>query len=377
MKIRLVIDRLLWGLLVAGWVGLAVAADPAAKPTTPAQSPVAGKGGPAGPPAVTVAQVTRRAVPVELKTVGAVQAVVTVNVRSRIDGEVTALHFREGEAVRRDDPLFSLDARAAAIQLRQTEAVLARDRAALANARREVTRLSSLAANQVSSRQQLDKATTEAEMLEAAVRADEAQVANAGLQLSFTEIRSPLTGQAGAVTLYPGNMVRVADATPLVTIHQLHPIQVAFAVPQIHLPALRQGRAALAAAVTIPGDGATPVRGQVTFMANAVDPATGAIQLKAELPNEERRLWPGQLVDVVLTLRLDAEALVAPAPAVLNGQRGTYVYVVGEGAVVQPRPVRVDRVWEGMAVIAEGLKEGEQVVTDGQFRLAPGAKVAR
>ncbi|MBF0128267.1 MAG: efflux RND transporter periplasmic adaptor subunit [Magnetococcales bacterium] len=333
-----------------------------------------GKGTPLPPPAVKVATAQRRAVPVEVRTIGHVKAPATVAIRPRLDAEIVGVFVADGAMVKEGDRLFALDAREVENRLKLAQANLARDRAALVNARRLLERQTRLASSEVSSPQNLDKAKADLEMLEASIVADEAQLDSARLQRSYTELRSPLAGRVGAVSLQKGNIARTGEATPLLVIHQMQPIHVSFALPQLHLPALRSATEALPVAVTIPGDGRPAVLGKLAFINHEVSRETGTVTLEGVFANGDERLWPGQLVDVTLVLRTDPQALVVPTEAVSSGQNGPYVFVV-ESEVATPRPVRLDRVHDGLAVIGDGLREGETVVIDGQFRLTGGMKV--
>jgi multidrug efflux system membrane fusion protein len=337
---------------------------------------------PAGPPRdtavpVAVATVIQGNVPVEIRAVGTVQAESIVTIRSRVDGEIVQTHFREGDTVKAGQPLFTIDDRSARASVALAEAALVRSKASLAGARRELDRYTSLADKGAASRQKLDDATTQAQLADAAVKVDEATVANARLQLSYTRIASPIDGRAGAMTLPRGNIARAGDSSPLVVLNQVRPIKIAFSIPQNDLPALRArySAASLAVDVAIPGDSSNPVTGKLAFIDNTVDVTTGTIGLKATFPNEDDRLWPGQLVNITLKLRDDPSAIQVPAPAVQSGQNGTYVFVVKPDRTVEVRPVAISRTMGEIIVVSSGLSSGDVVVVDGQFRLAPGSKV--
>jgi multidrug efflux system membrane fusion protein len=328
------------------------------------------------PVPVVAAPVVRKAVPVRIETIGSVQTLASVAIKSRIDGQIVAAHFREGQDVKEGDVLFTLDSRAAEAQLRQAEAQLARDRAQLANARREVERQAELAAKNFASSQKYDEVRTTAQALEATVRAGEAVVENLKVQLSYYTIVSPISGRTGAVALKPGSTVKANDTGALVTINQIDPIYVAFSVPQRDLAEVREAmRQHPLEAVVQPLGDAKPVKGELAFVDNAIDIATGTITLKAVFANEAERLWPGQFVNVTLTLRVESGALTVPAPAIQSGQTGPYVYVVRPDRTAEPREVVVQRQAGEEAVIASGLDEGEQVVVDGQLRLTKGTPV--
>jgi multidrug efflux system membrane fusion protein len=326
---------------------------------------------------VSVANVIAKPVPVEFGTIGTVTAYATVAVKSRIDGEIMEAHLKDGQEVKAGDLLFSIDNRTIRTQLEQVQANLARDKALLLSAQREVERQTSLVKKNFASKQAMDQATASADSLQATVVADQTAIDAANVQLSYTEIRSPIDGRAGAVNLPRGNMVKANDTGSLVVLNQLRPIYVAFALPQGELPRVRQAMAAgpLSVSTTIPGDDGPPLAGDLTFVDNAVDSSTGTIQLRATFDNAATRLWPGQFVNVTLTLRTDPAALVVPDAAVQHGQNGAYVFVVGPDSTVDMRPVVVDRSVAGESVIASGVAVGDSVVVEGQLRLAPGMKV--
>lgn len=327
---------------------------------------------------VVVALVQNASVPLEVDAVGAVQAVATVAIRPRIDGMVESLHFREGDVVAAGDRLFSLDSRGPEIQVRQAEATQARDQASLANARRERDRYQQLVSQNAAARQKLEETMTAAAELEATVRADEAAVANARLQLGYTQIEAPIAGRTGAIAAYKGTLVKAAEGTAMVVIRQTRPIDVLFSLPQKTLASLRAAKALgpVAVTVTVPGDSGGPIKGVLAFIDNAADTATGTIAAKATFTNDDERLWPGQTVSVSVTLRVDENAVVVPAQAVILGQSGANAFVFKpDESTVEMRPVVLGRTWNGLGLVESGLAVGEQVVVDGQFRLTPGAKV--
>jgi multidrug efflux system membrane fusion protein len=336
---------------------------------------------PAAPPVVEavpvrIGQVVRKAVPLEIRNVGTVQPYTAVAVRALVGGEILQVHFKEGQDVARGDPLFSIDPRPYDAALAQAEAALARDRAQAANAEADAKRYEELVAKDYVTRQQYDAVLANFKALGATVRADEAAVERARLDLSYCSIRSPIDGRTGAVMVQTGNLVKPNDAT-LVSINQVVPIYVAFAVPERELDEIRrrqaQGRLAVVAQDAATG---RPIsKGELTFVDNTVDRATGTIGLKATFANQDRVLWPGEFVNAVLTLATEANAVVAPVSAIQNGQQGTYAYVVKPDQTVESRPVTVVRNAGDGAVIGKGLAPGETVVTDGQLRLSPGAKI--
>jgi multidrug efflux system membrane fusion protein len=324
-----------------------------------------------------VANVVAKPVPVEFGTIGTVTAYATVAVKSRIDGEIMEAHLKDGQEVKAGDLLFSIDNRTIRTQLEQARANLARDKALLLSAQREVERQTSLVKKNFASKQVVDQANASADSLQATVEADQAAVDAANVQLTYTEIRAPIDGRAGVVNLPRGNMVKANDTGSLVVLNQLRPIYVAFALPQGDLPRVRQAMAAapLTVSTTIPGDSGPPLAGDLTFVDNAVDSTTGTIQLRATFDNAETRLWPGQFVNVTLTLRVDAAAIVVPDAAVQHGQDGAYVFVVRPDSTVEMRSVVVDRSVAGESVITSGLAAGDVAVVEGQLRLTPGMRV--
>jgi len=325
---------------------------------------------------VRVGTVQQKAVPLQVRNVGSVQAYTAVAIRAQVTGEIMQVHFREGQDVRKGDPLFSIDPRQYQAALAQAQAALARDRAQWANAEADVKRYEGLVKKDYVTRQQYDSIRTNVEAIGATVRADEASVDRAKLDLGYCSIRSPIDGRTGSVMIQVGNVVKANDV-PLVAINQVVPIYVAFSVPERELPEIRRRQAmgSLAVDAQEPAMGQPIARGQLTFVDNTVDRATGTIALKATFANADRVLWPGEFVDAVLTLSVDPRAIVAPPGAVQNGQQGTYAYVVKADATVESRPVKVARNAADGIVIEQGLSAGERVVTDGQLRLSPGAKV--
>ena len=342
-----------------------------------APTDVAAAGQPAQSPAVAVATVVSKPVPVEFGTIGTVTAYATVALKSRIDGEIMEVHLQDGQDVKAGDLLFTIDSRTIRAQLEQVQANLAHDQALLVSAQREVERQNSLVKKNFASKQAVDQAKASADSLTASVQADQAAVDAAKVQLSYTEIRAPIDGRAGVVNLPRGNMVKANDSGSLVVLNQLRPVYVAFALPQGELPRVRQAMAAgpLTVSTTIPGDSGGPLAGDLTFVDNAVDSTTGTIQLRATFDNAETRLWPGQFVNVTLTLRVEQAAIVVPDAAVQHGQNGAYVFVVRPDSTVEMRSVVVDRSVAGESVITSGLAAGESAVVEGQLRLTPGMQV--
>jgi membrane fusion protein, multidrug efflux system len=319
--------------------------------------------------------------PIQVNAIGTVQSMATVIIKSRVDGQIADLHFEEGQDVKEGDLLFTLDNRAFQAQVAQAEAILQRDRAQLERAQLELKRQTELAGRGVASAQKLEDAQMAEKVLQAAIRANEAAAENARVTLSYTTIRSPITGRTGSVILKRGNVVKSNDTTtnavPLVTITQLRPIYVSFTIPERHLPGIRAAvtdSERLPVVVTMPNQ-PEPITGTLTFVDNQVDAATGTIPLKATFANNDIRLWPGQFVNVNLTLGIQAHAVVVPSPTIQIGQNGPYVFVIKDDSTVELRLVRVDRTVGNRTVVASGLNAGERVVVDGQLRLNNGTRV--
>ena len=388
----------------------------------------------AAPPAVPVgvATVEEKPMPVQVGAVGNVQAITTVGVKSQVAGQIMQVHFTEGREVKRGDLLFTIDPRPfeAALQqaqanvgkdtaqLRQMEAALAqrqaeitqaqanleRDQAQGENARVQEGRYKDLVQRELVAREQYDqyrtnlaalRATVQAdraalenakasaraaeaqiENARAAIKADEAMLESAKLQLAYTQIRSPMGGRTGNLLVQAGNVIKASEDNPMVVIAQVHPIYVSFSVPERHLAAIKKYRAegTLKVEAVAADTGQRAVVGALTFLNNTVDPTTGTIQLKATFPNADNALWPGQFVDVALTLTIE-NAVVVPSQAVQAGQRGPFVFVVKPDLTVESRSVKTGRRLAREIVIEQGVKPGERIVTDGQLRLVPGARV--
>jgi multidrug efflux system membrane fusion protein len=335
---------------------------------------------PASQPVVADVAVEMSA-PIQVTAIGSVQSIATVMIKSRMDGQIAQVHFKEGQEVKEGDLLFTLDDRALRAQLAQSEAALERDRASLERAKSEVARQSGLATRGVASAQKFEDVETSLAVLGATVRAAEAAVENTRVSLSYARILAPINGRTGSIALKKGNLVKATELSssiPLVTITQIRPIYVTFTVPERHLADLRAAAAegSLPVVATIPSQPKTPITGTLVFVDNQVDVATGSITLKAEFANDDTRLWPGQFVNVTLTLGVQANAVAVPSAAIQIGQSGPYVFVVGPDSTVELRLVRVSRAVNNRSVIAEGLVAGDRVVVDGQLRLANGTRVA-
>lgn len=315
--------------------------------------------------------------PVQLLAIGSVEAYSTVSVKTQVTGELIGVHFQEGKDVRKGDLLFTLDKRPFQAELTKQEANLERDAAQAKLAHLDADRSAGLYQEGVTSKQQYDQAQSNADVLDAAVRADKAAVENAKVQLIYCTIYSPISGQTGTLMIHQGNMIKANDTPFLVNINQVKPIRVAFTVPEQFLGDIKRFSAAgqLPVQAAIQGD-PRPANGTLSFIDNTVDPATGTIKLKGEFANTDRRLWPGQFVNVTLVLHTQPNAVVVPTQAIQNGQQGQFVFVIKSDMSVETRPITVNRTSGGQAIVDAGLAVGERVVTDGQLRLVPGSKVS-
>ncbi len=360
----------------AGWLWSGFGSD-IARSSPDARAARRGGGAPAVP--VVAAPVVEKAMPFQVEAIGTVQTIASVVIRARVDTQIMKVLFKEGDAVKAGDVLFELDKRAIEAQIAQSEAQLARDKAQLANAKRDVERYTTLLQRDYASRAQTDKARTDEQSLDATVKADEAGLNNLRVQSTYYTIRAPISGRTGTVNLKEGNVVKgndTATASTLVTLNQMDPIYVAFSVPQQILVELRDAQKAgpVRVEATVPNT-TTRVRGEIAFVDNTIDIASGTITIKATMPNADEKLWPGQFVNVILTLRVDPDVLVIPSPSIQIGQNGNYVFVIKPDQTVEPRPVKVARTVGLEAVVSDGLKAGEKVVVDGQLRLTNGTRV--
>ncbi len=327
---------------------------------------------------VSVAAVEQRTMPVRLAAIGNVDPFNTVAVKARVDGQIVAVNFREGQAVRKDEVLFRLDSRPFEAALHQAEANLARDRANRDHADMQERRYEELLRKNFVSKDAYAQYRTNAETAAASLKASEAAVETARLNLQYCTIRSPIDGYVGRIMLQLGNMVKANDTNPLVVINQVRPVYVTFAVPEQRLAEIRRymARGPLEVVVTTPDARHAPLdTGRLVFIDNAVDPSTGTIKLRAQFDNRDLALWPGQFVNVSLKLYDQADALVVPSLALQTGPQGEFVYVLRPDATAEVRKVTIARTEGDLAVVAEGLAKGEKVITRGQLRLAPGVKV--
>jgi len=325
---------------------------------------------------VKVGDVKQQNVPVQVQAIGNVEAYNSVSVKALVGGEIIDVHFKEGQDVHQGNLLFQIDPRPYEAALKQAEGALARDIAQAKNAEEQAKRYEILVQKDYVSKDQYDQLRANAEALSAAVEADKANVENARLQLAYCTIKSPIDGRMGSVLMNKGNVVKANDAS-MATINKITPIYVTFSVPEQNLSDIKKYSAGggLKVEAIIPGEEKKPVQGVLTFINNAVDTATGTIQLKGTFENKDRRLWPGQFVNVVLTLTMQGNAVVMPTAALQAGQQGQYVFVVKPDSTVESRPVVVARTFGDLAVIASGVTQGEKVVTDGQLQLIPGTRI--
>jgi membrane fusion protein, multidrug efflux system len=361
-----------------------------------------GRGGGGGPVPVVTAKVVQKAVPVNIPAVGTVEATATVQVRAQVTGQLSAVRFSEGQDVRKGQPLFGIDPRPFQTALAQAEAVLARDTATAKNMAAQQARYEDLYKRGLIPRDQYETQTANATASQATLEADRAAVETARLNLQYTNIVAPIAGRTGSLGVHEGDLVRANDTLPMVVINQLSPIYVTFSVPGRYLPDIRRYQAQRKLALhargqpslppgaqppppssmspdtaTVGGTPSTPPEsGKVTFIDNAIDPTTGTIKLKGTFDNGDHALWPGLFVQVTLELSTDPDAIVVPAAAVQASQSGQYVYVIKQDRTAELRPVTVERQQGDDIVIAQGVAAGEEVVTDGQLRLTPGAHVS-
>ncbi|MGD0885462.1 MAG: efflux RND transporter periplasmic adaptor subunit [Thermodesulfovibrionales bacterium] len=339
-------------------------------------------GGKKAPPikeavSVSAATVIQKAVPVQIRAIGNVEAYSTVGVKSQIGGELARVDFREGQDVNKGDLLFIIDPRPYEAALQQADANLAKDMAQLENAREEVRRYAELVKKGYVAQEQYDQIRTNSASLDATVNADKAASENARLQVKYCYIYSPITGRLGSLMSNQGNLIKANADTAMVVINQVQPIYVTFSVPEENLADIKKYMAAgkVPVQAVIGNDAGHPEEGVLSFVDNAVDVTTGTIKLKATFVNKDKRLWPGQFVNAITTLTSQPNAIVVPSQALQTGQEGQYVFVIKSDLTVESRPVVPSRTVEGETVVGKGLQPGEQVVTDGQLRLVPGTKI--
>src|SRR5262245_47393365 len=361
-------------------------------------SPRAQSGPPVFPPVpVTTGQAVEETVPIQIRSVGTAEPYSTVEVKSQVAGPLMNVNFAEGANVNRGDLLFEIDPRPFQEALRQAEAALAKDQAQLRvaeanlarsqaqlkNAKADATRFEQLSKEGISTRQQEDQIRTAAEVAEHSMRGDEAAIESiraaveqAKLNLAYCQIRAPISGRAGNLLVHAGNLVKANGDNPMIVLNQIKPVFVGFGVPERYLSAILKlhSRRRLVVTAVAEKDG-MPSTGTLSVIDNTVDPNTGTIRLKAVFDNTDGRVWPGQFLNVVLTLDTQT-ATVIPSEAVQVGQQGSFVYAVKADQTVEPRPISVGQTISGKVIIEKGVTVGETIVTDGQSRLFPGAKIS-
>jgi len=332
------------------------------------------KGRPPAP--VITAIASQQDVPLQLRAIGTMEASESVTIRTQISGEITKVAFREGQDVQKGALLFQLDPRVYQAAIRKAEATLARDRVILTNARKDFERYSQLVKDGIVTQEQAEGYRTRAESAAADLSSDQAAVDSAREQLAYCTITAPIGGRLGVLAVDRGNVVKANDIA-LVTINKLTPIHAGFTIPEKNLPEIQQRLTGgkLAVEAEVPGGTGVTEKGFVSFFDNTVDPATGTIRLKAAFDNTKKQLWPGQFVNLTITLAIKKNAVVVPGQAVQTGQKGQYVFVVKPDLTAEIRPVVSGPAARGMTTIESGLKPGEQVVIDGQMRVVPGGKV--
>jgi len=332
-----------------------------------------------GPPAVpvTTASVVTKTVPVRISAIGNVEPYTTVALKARVDGQIVSVHFKEGDEVRQGSVLFEIDPRAFASSLKQAQANLLKDRALLDRASEQEKRYKDLLAKNFISPDAYGQVRTNEATAEATVAADQAAIESARLSLEYCTIRSPITGYAGRIQIQQGNLVKANDVNPLVTINQVVPVTTSFSVPEQNIADIRKYQAAgeLKVQATFPNAAHAPVAGKLSFLDNTADTTTGTIKLKAEFPNTDKALWPGQFVNIVMTLYEQRNAVVTPSASVQSGPNGQYVFVVKADQTVELRNIKIARAEGDDTIVASGLQPGDQVVINGQLRLAPGTRV--
>ena len=362
------IARAAHAAMIAGCMSFFFAASGCAKKT---EKP---KGRP--PALVVTAAASQQDVPIQLRAIGTMEASESVTIRTQLSGELIKVAFREGQEVQKGSLLFQLDPRSYQALIRKAEAILARDRVIMVNARRDYERYSQLVKDGIVTHEQAEGYRTKAESAAADVDSDQAALDNAREQLAYCTITAPISGCMGVLAVDRGNVVKAND-TVLVTINKVNPIHASFTIPEKELPEIKRHMAAgkVMVEAEVPGGAGIKEKGVVSFFDNTVDPATGTIRLKATFENAKKQLWPGQFVNLSITMAVKNNAVVVPSQAVQTGQKGQFVFVVRQDATAEIRPIVTGPVSGGITVIEKGLQSGEQVVIDGQMRVVPGGKV--
>jgi multidrug efflux system membrane fusion protein len=360
--------RVVQAAMMAGCMSFLLAAAGCAKK---AEKP---KGRP--PALVVTAAASQQDVPVQLKAIGTMEASESVTIRTQISGELIKVAFREGQDVQKGALLFQLDPRVYQATIRKAEATVARDRVVVANARKDYERYSQLVKDGIVTQEQAEGYRTRAESAAADLAANQASLDNAREQLAYATITAPISGRMGILAVDRGNVVKAND-TVLVTINKLTPIHATFTIPEKELPEIKRhlGSGKLVVEAEVPGSTGIKEKGVVAFLDNTVDPTTGTIRLKAAFDNSKKQLWPGQFVNLSITLAVKLNAVVVPSQAIQTGQKGQYVFVVKPDSTAEIRPVVSGPATKGVTVVETGLQKGEQVVIDGQMRVVPGGKV--
>jgi membrane fusion protein, multidrug efflux system len=355
----------------------AAAAGCSGEAQTPAKAKAGAAGAQQGAVPITATVVEKKSVPIEIRVIGTVAPYSTVAVHAQVTGELTSVDFKEGDDVKKGQVLFTLDRRPLEAAVQQAQANLAKDQAGAVNADAQAARYRDLLQRGIATHEQVDQIISNAAAMKATVAADRAALDSAQVQLQYATITAPLSGRTGALMVHAGNLVRANDTTPLVVINQVTPIFVAFAIPEAQLTEFKRYLAAgtLHVEAQLPNAQGPGAEGKVTFVDNAVDPTTGTITIKGTFPNTDRRLWPGQFVNVVTRLTTEQNATVIPSAAVQSGPQGQYVFIVKPDHTADMRPVTVERTRGDESVIAKGVTPGETVVTDGQLRLVAGSHV--
>jgi multidrug efflux system membrane fusion protein len=341
------------------------------------QVQMAGSSGGRPPAPVVVASVEQRDIPVQIQAIGNVEAYQTVQIRSQVNGQIQKIFFKEGEDVRQGQPLFQLDKRPFQADLEKAIGQMKHDQAQAENSGIQAERYSGLEKQGIVSHEQAEQLRAQAKADASAVEAGKAAVEAARVQLQYTDIVAPINARAGVLMINLGNLVKANDTPYLVQLNQVTPIYVTFSVPEAHLDRVRHrfSSGQLKVLAYPKGQSDNPAEGRLTFIDNGVDTTTGMFKLKATYQNKDRRLWPGEFVDIALVLSTQKNAVVVPTKAIQTGQQGEYVYVVREDSTAEARPVKTAGAYQNLTLISGGLKIGEQVIVNGQLRVAPNAKV--
>ena len=336
--------------------------------------------GPAGagrpPVPVVVSTAEQRDIPLQILAIGNVEAYQSVQIRSMVNGQIAGVHFKEGQDVRKGDLLFTLDKRPFQAALDQATGNLKRDEAQLANSELQARRYTDLEKQGIVSRELGEQQRTQQQSNSSAVEADKAAVEAARVQLSYADIRSPIDARTGAVLIHLGNLVKANDTPYLVQLNQVQPIYVTFTVPETRLEEVRRFAAShLKVLAYAKGQTTAAAEGELTFIDNGVDPQTGTVKLKGTFLNKDRKLWPGEFVDVVLNLFTQKNVVVVPTKAIQTGQQGDYVFVVKKDGTAEARPIVTQGAYQNLTLVSKGVAAGETVIVDGQVRVVPNGKV--